>query len=366
VTNPSRYSFLDLFRGLVVLLMIELLHGITAPAFLFGAGFTFAIASQRRWDQLTRITPAFLRRIWRAVLIILIGYALHLPYFSLTKTLTEATALEWRELLAFDVLQSIGVSLIFLRILVLIVRQERLFLLLAGFFAVAVIYTTPLVWNESLGETLSPAVLMALNGLSGSYFPLFPNAAFLLAGVVVSWSFLRHAEQGTEAHFMVQLFTGGALAIVGSLFLDALPFHMYARYDFWYTSPNYFWMKLGGLAIILSTLWFLESHVRHAPERDIWMPRWLIILGVESLLVYVLHSLLLYGSVLNPYMNMKVLLGTQLSVGESLMAFVALLSSMILAAWGWRYLKKEHPALMTGIVWWMGIVFTIEFLRRPY
>jgi uncharacterized membrane protein len=137
--GAGRYRFLDLYRGIIVLFMLEghvirellsadikatylfslheIFHGVTAPGFLFGAGFTFAIATQRRWEQSLTFTPGFFRRVWRALLLILIGYALHFPFLSLQKTLNEATSTQWNTFLLFDVLQCIGIGLLLLRLL---------------------------------------------------------------------------------------------------------------------------------------------------------------------------------------------------------------------------------------------------------
>lgn len=344
----------------------ELFHGITAPAFLFSAGFTFAIATQRKWEEMITLSGGFLRRIWRAILVIVVGYLLHIPFLSLTKTLAEASTGQWREFLAFNVLQCIGVSLLFLRLLVFTVRKERVFLIVASLIGLAIVYATPLVWMKEVTDALPRGIAMAINGLDGSYFPIFPYSAFLFGGAVLSWQFLRSAQVGREAVFMTRLFLGGMGLIVVGFVFDALPFQTYGQYDFWTTSPNFFWMKFGTLAMIMSSLWFLEGRVRHDEKRDIWMPRWLTILGVESFFVYVLHLIVLYGWAGNPSFNLSAWWALQLSVTESVAVFVGLTIAMWIAAAAWRYLKREHTVLWRGILWWMGITFGIHFLKSPY
>ncbi len=388
MSKPGRYEFLDLYRGLIVLFMLqghvfralldpsarsteafrlhELFHGITAPGFLFSAGFTFAIATQRRWEHLLSFSPVFWRRAWRAVLIILVGYALHVPFLSLAKTLTDSTDLQWREFLAFNVLQCIGFTLLFLRLLLVALRSERSFLFTTAAVTIAIVMTTPLVWNENVQQALPAAVAMALNGLSGSYFPLFPNAAFLLAGALISWQFLRYVQRSDERRFMSWLLLAGLISIGSGFVFDAFPFSLYPNSDFWTTSPNFFLMKLGGLAVLLSLLWFFENHVAHPSEHDPWIPRWLVTVGVESLFVYVAHLIALYGWAAHPSFNMEAVWGEKLSAVESFLAFVALTGLMVVTALGWRRLKKNHPVLMQGVYWWMGVTFVVEFLTRSY
>lgn len=388
MSKPGRYEFLDLYRGLVVVFMLqghvfrallepsaqateafrlhEIFHGITAPAFLFSAGFTFAIATQRRWDELIRFSPAFFRRVWRAILIVLMGYALHLPYFSLTKTLTEATDAQWREFLAFNVLRCIGLTLLFLRLLLVVLRSERRFLFATGFSAVLIVAMTPLVWDQRVEQMLPPAVAMAVSGLSGSYFPLLPNSAYLLGGTLISWQFLRYAQEGREQQFMRWLLLSGILLIgVGFLF-DAIPCTIYPYSDFWTTSPTYVLIKFGTLSAALSLLWFFENRLTHQAVRDIWMPRWLTTLGIESLFAYVVHLILLYGWAPHPSFNMEAFWGMQLSPFEAFLAFVGLTLLIVGLSLGWHWLKRNHPILMQGLYWWVGITFTVEFITREY
>jgi acyltransferase len=388
VSKPGRYDFLDLFRGLVVLFMLqghvfrallesslqgteafrlhEIFHGITAPAFLFSAGFAFAIATQRRWNDLIRFSPIFFRRVWRAVLIVIMGYALHLPFFSLAKTVTESTEAQWHEFLAFNVLRCIGVTLLFLRFLLLIVRKERSFLFSSCAAAIIIVGVTPFVWDHRVEHLLPPALAMAVSGHSGSYFPLFPNSAYLLSGMLVSWGFLRFAQQGKEKQFMHWLYASGFLFVGAGFLFDALPFSIYPNADFWTTSPTYVLIKFGALCSALSLLWFLENRPPHRGSRDIWMPRWLTTLGIESLFAYVVHLMLLYGWAPHPSLNMEAFWAGRLSTVESFIAFVGLTAVVVGLSMIWHRLKRNHPILMQGLYWWMGITFGVEFLTRDY
>jgi uncharacterized membrane protein len=388
VSTPQRYQFLDLYRGLIVLFMLEghvvrallqpavqatpafelheIFHGITAPGFLFGAGFTFAIATQRKWDELSTWSAGLLRRLWRMVLLVATGYLLHIPYFSLRKTIAESTPEQWDTVLAFDVLQCIGVTLFFLRLLFVIVRSETMFLSVVAALLAVIVAGTPLAWEPASTESLPRWLAMAVQGRQGSVFPLFPYAAFIFAGVLVSWEFLRFAERGNEAKFMKLLaFSGVGLVVSGSVW-DILPYQLYPSYDFWFTSPAYVLIRLGILVLLLAGLWFFEAHVRHRERHDLWMPRWLITLGVESLFVYIVHLVILYGWVVNADQNLEEWWGLRLTLGESILVFIALTLVLALAARLWHYAKKRHPILMQGVYWWLGLVVVWELVSRPY
>jgi len=344
----------------------EIFHGVTAPGFLFGAGFTFAIATQRRWEQTVIFSFSFFRRVWRAIALICIGYALHFPFLSLQKTLLVATPTQWDAFLLFDVLQCIGLGLLLMRLLVILLKQEKLFMAALAMLLLSVVYLTPLFWLSALQSALPRAVSSACNGLTGSPFPLFPFGGFLLAGACVSWIFLRAAQGGREEICIRWLmFTGGLLVLIGVLF-DAAPFQTYAEYMFWSTSPNYFWIRLGVLLLMLGALWYLEDLFATQGGSFTWMPAWLTVLGRESLFVYIAHLLILCGWVVNVEFNLRWWWGTKLNIAEAVFVFGGLTLTMIPASFAWRYLKKNHHLLMNGVFWWMGVCIAWSFLFNPY
>ncbi len=388
IEGKGRYGFLDLYRGIIVIFMLEghvlrelltpelrstqfftiheIFHGITAPGFLFGAGFAFAIATLRRWEQATTLNYSFFRRSWRAIILIFMGYVLHVPFLSIQKTSSLATPEKWNELFLFDVLQCIGFSLLAMRLLLVIVNKEKLFIASLIFFLFGIVYSTPFFWNEQFSASLHPALASALNGLKGSPFPLFPYAGFLLAGTGVSWLFLRAVQSEKEHIFIKRLLLIGIFFIIAGYTLDSLPFKTYSDYSFWYTSPNYFWIRLGFLFILLSILWYIEDFIASHRNSALWTPKWLTILGVESLFVYIVHLLILYGWVTNTNVNLRQFASNQLDYTLSTIIFIAMTLFLIYASFAWRYLKKNHPILMKGIFTWMGFYLIWSLLFSLY
>ncbi len=385
--GKGRYDFLDLFRGIIVLFMIEghvvrelltpelraakffafheIFHGITAPGFLFSAGFTFAIAAQKKWKEAVTLNTNIFRRIWRAVILVLIGYALHLPYLSLEKTLHEATPDQWNAFFAFDVLQCIGIGILLLRLLLLVVKREDVFIASLCALTLAVVYASPFFGSGSFAR-LPLFFSSAFNTSTGSPFPLFPFLGFLFAGAFVSWVFLRSAQSGKEASFMRWTFGGGIFLLVVGYCLDSFPLRTYTVYNFWSTSPNYFLMRLGILFLMLSVLWFFEDIFASKTPSSNRALRWLAMLGMQSLFVYIAHLLVLYGWVVNPEWNLRHWFGGNSGMYTSLLVSFFLICSMIPAAFAWRYLKINHPILTAGLLWWMGFSLAWSFLFHPY
>ena len=377
----GRYVFIDLFRTIIILLMLEghvlrqflpamaresgpfflheIFHGITAPAFLFGAGLTFVISSHRRWTEFHRWSDELRRRLRRIVMIFLIGIFLHLPYFSFRKTLLESTPFDALVLFQSDVLTCISAGLFILHALLFFFRSEDRFHGAVVSLLVSVVLLTPVVWDVDFLH-FTPVLLAQLsNSLHGSPFPLFPFLAYLFAGVAVSRKFIVAAEAGSVPRFMKKLTAGGALAVAGGLFLAAVPFSFYRTYDFWYTSPSYFLVRFGLLLLIAAGVW------RIARSLEGRGPRFLVI-GRESLFVYVLHLLLLYGSVVNPRLNLVGLLPAEFGLAGCIAVFAALSGAMFAAALGWQALRSKHPAAYRLTQAALGAGVLLLFFLRDY
>lgn len=380
----TRYQFLDVYRGIVVLLMIqghivrellegaaqgtelfrmhELFHGITGAGFLFGAGITFGISAQVRWDEYLTFTPALWKRLKKIVLLLGIAYALHLPFLSLSKTLTDATAEDWASLWSFDVLQCIGFGLLILQILVFVIRKEQWFTISLALLTLVAAGSAPVVWRE--GRGLPAFLSSALTGTGGSFYPLIPNAAFLFAGAFVSYEFLRSVRRGTEEQFIRRLAIAGVGLPIAALILEALPIQVYQSSDYWSTSPGFLLIKLGGISLLMSGAWHLgrAGFVRRHPR----IQSWLVILGVESLFVYVVHLILLYGSVLNPNVSVSRMWFQSMNWSSTFAVAAGFSVLMFLAAWLWNVFKNSHPVLAKGLIWWMGTTLVVEFVTRQY
>ncbi len=381
--NP-RYKFLDVYRGIIVVLMIEghvvreflrdtlqdttafrlheLLHGITGPGFLFGAGITFGLTAQIRWKKYLSFSPEFLRRMKKIILLLGIAYTLHLPFLSLSKTLNHATADEWTRLWNFDVLQCIGFGILILQLTVLIIRKERWFVFSLAVLMVGALYAAPWVWNQA--ASMPQILSAALTGFTGSTYPLLPNVMFLFAGSLVSYEFLRFVKAGREVQFIKRLAVAAVCLHALGFVMDRLPFESYAPYDYWSVSPNFFLIKMGGICLVMCGAWLVST--RAAGQRAEWVIGGLIVLGVESLFVYVVHLIGLYGSVVNPNVNLSAWLAPNMNWIDAGGLAAAFAGTMWLAARFWNSLKRSHPVLVPGLTWWMGTVLVVEFVTRRF
>ena len=161
-----RYISADLLRGLVIIIMIEVhvfnaflipelrqsgwfgilnfINGLVAPSFLFVSGFAFQVSSGNKLDEMRNFGKAFWKKTSRIFQIIIIGYALHLPFFPLSKIINEATPQLLESFIAVDVLQCIGVGLLFLFSTRLLIKSDKIYhsFLLASLVVVTFISPT--------------------------------------------------------------------------------------------------------------------------------------------------------------------------------------------------------------------------------
>ena len=68
----------------------------------------------------------------------MLGYSMRIPVHSLWRDLPGAGPEAWRSFLQFDVLQTIGFTLIILQLLVLVLRTPRRLATVAGLLAVGI------------------------------------------------------------------------------------------------------------------------------------------------------------------------------------------------------------------------------------
>jgi hypothetical protein len=379
--SQGRYLFIDLYRSFVILLMLEghlfrsllpssvqqsdafqlheFIHGLTAPAFLFGAGLTFVISTRKRWLSYHHWGQPLILRIRRFLLVIMLGCALHLPYFSLQKILNQGTPADIFQMFQFDVLHTIGIGLLSLHALIAFFRTESRFYGLVLTTIIAVCFLTPLVWDIDLIRLLPVPLAQMFNGNHGSPFPLFPYVGFLYVGVIVSWEFLVAVEQKRVQQFMSTVFFLGAVAVFLGVMLDLLPVQVYPTYNYWYTSPNYFLVRGGALMMLAAIFWFISRRWKTVG------PGWTV-LGRESLFVYVVHLVVLYGSVINPAFNLQAVLGGRMPLPGVAGLFLLFVTSMILCASGWSKLKRDHPRWYRAVQILGGVIFLSVFLIRKF
>jgi uncharacterized membrane protein len=324
----QRIAYLDWMRGLACVLMFQThcydswldaaarntkfdqysqIGGtLPAPLFLFLAGISVALVTDRQRQK--GATPNAIARttLLRGAQILAYAYLFRLQEFLLGQPWSP-----WTDLLRVDVLNIIGLSLIFLaglcRVAAIgvgtpsiapranaILRARSI--ALAASVAAAVAMLTPPLWTTHRLSWLPWYLESYINGVhlynkpQAWLFPLFPWAAFAFAGLAIGFFLLSPWSLRNHVTAVSLIGAAAATFYVAAQWFDARPRQLYAVYDFWHTSPDFFLMRLSVVMgiVLLSYLW-----CRWGPGQWGFSP--LIELGQASLLVYWVHIEFVYG-----------------------------------------------------------------------
>ncbi len=333
-------------------------RGFTAPMFLFISGFAFIVATSKYWEEYRSFTLRLRKRLSKMGLLLVIGYALHFPFFSFSKILDATGPAELEHLLQVDVLQCLAVCILFMHLLIFILPSPRAFIATLASVAAVIVLASPIVWAYDFGPFLSHVVSPYLNQQQVSLFPIFPYGGFLYAGVVAGYFFRRAKADGRDREFFLRLTWGGAFAIVAAILIDRLPVSVYPMHDFWKTSPNFFLIRVGVIALIASFFFTIARHISGIPARQ------LVLLGQTSLLVYAIHLIVVYGSPVNR--GLLQLIGQTLPLVQALMYAAGVLLAMLLLAHAWTYAKTHHELPLRLVQYGFASSLLYLFFTQPY
>lgn len=366
-----RYTFIDLLRGWSIILMIEphvfntfllpelkqtgwfgvvsFINGLIAPAFLFVSGFVFEISSGSKLDDMRKFKFPFWKKLWRIISIILIGYALHLPYKSLSKIINKATPEQLQQFYSVNVLHCIGVGLLVLFVLRLIIRSDKIYHYTLIGLTIVVTAVSPMFWKTEFTTFLHPVFANYFNRLNGSLFPVFPWLNFILAGAIFSKYFLAAAAKDKEKKFI------SAVTLIGIIMLFSGHLFYSGIFPEYLTSilpnPVFFIERLGYVLFFTAVCWYYNNWRNVTKSFVLDASR-------ESLLIYWLHLLVIYSSTFGK--SLANYLGPNLNLIECIGVTLALMVLMILVAKLWVWTKMKFPKYATKTAWAIvGILFMI-------
>lgn len=377
--SPGRIQCIDFMRGFAVIVMVvghsidsvlsiderttalfrlhDAVRGFTAPLFLFVSGFAFSVATERKWATYLSLSTPTLKRFGNIVLLLIIGYALHSPFFSLNKILFEANLQEYMQFFQVDVLHCVAISLLLLHLIIFVTRTPRAFALSTLGVAAAIIVATPIVWSVDFAPLISSVLSPYFNQQQLSIFPLFPYASYLLAGAVTGHFFLEANRKKREGIFFLRVVLWSGSFVIGALVLDIIPISIYPAHDYWKASPLFILIRFGIVLLIVAGFWA----TRRIPPVA---ARQLTLLGQASLFVYVFHLVLVYGSAANN--GLAQVLGQTLVYHEALLVALLVLAVVIVIVHVWHYLLtyRYFPARFAQALT-VGTLFFYFFIN-PY
>jgi len=367
-----RYTFIDLLRGWAIIIMIEVhvfnafllpelkqtdwfgiltfINGLVAPGFLFVSGFAFQVSSGSKLDDMRKFKSSFWKKLWRYFSIILIGYALHLPFYSLSKVLNKSTSEQLQAFFAVDVLHCIGVGLLILFALRLIIRSDKIYHYTLIVLTFLVMVISPLFWKLEFTNYFHYLFANYFNRLNGSLFPVFPWINFILVGAIFAKYFLDADNKKNENKFIKgTTIIGVVMLLSGHFFYSGLfPDNLTSIIP----HPVFFIERLEYVFVFTTLCWYFNKwrNVKRSFVLDA---------SRESLLIYWLHLTIIY-SMLWGKKNLANIIGQNLNVWESIAATLVLMTLMILIAKVWGWTKMKFPKYAGKFAWGVvGVLFII-------
>jgi acyltransferase len=353
--QSNRIQFLDLMRGFAVIVMVmghsidavlttevrstagfqlyTAMRGFTAPLFFFVAGFAYMAATNKKWDELRVLGMPALKRLTKIGLLFVIGYALHFPFFSFEKILTQSQPEDLARFFQADVLHCMAASLLMLQIALFVTPTKRLFALIILWVGVIIAFVSPWVWAIDFAPILSPVLAPYFNQIHPSLFPIFPFASFLFLGVAVGHFYLEARNNGSESAFIQRLWILASAAIASGILFDLLPFSFFPAHDYWKSSPYWFLVRIGVVALV-SLFCYSMKGLPATIEKN------LVLLGQASLLIYTTHLVVVYGSAANSGLMQTI--GHTLAPHLAIAIGAAVLLCMLLLTHAWNYICNNH------------------------
>lgn len=306
----ARRSYIDVLRGVAVLIMIEahvidswtraadraspgfgellILGGLGAPLFLFLAGVGVAMSAgskARRSGDPAAAARAVRKRGWQI-------FALAFVFRFQSYILSNAPA--WT-MLKVDILNIMGPTIVVAAALWAAARGPRRRVAAFALVAAAIVLATPPLRQIAVLATLPDSLEGYLRPIPGlTNFTFFPWAAFVMAGAIAG--VILDAARTREADRRANLALGaaGAVLTVAAYQASFLP-PLHPSSAFWTTSASFFCLRLGLMVVALAVAWLWEQRPsagrRFSPVQ---------LMGRTSLFIYWIHVELVYGLVSRP------------------------------------------------------------------
>jgi uncharacterized membrane protein len=309
-------------------------RGATAPIFLTVSGILFALTMRRSPSGAMDTAQAHQRVRWGGILM-LIGYLLVFPASNVLD-LPDVRTEGWRLFFQANILQLNAVALSMVTAVALATKTVRGRKLAFFGIAAAILACTPFV-NHLSWFSIVPEFLGAfLSYEHGSYFPIFPYAAYMFFGAGIGTLLKEYPKhEHLPALRSIALKTASALALAGLLMLFAEPgmFSFYNELNILQSFPAVVLLREAGVMFLVAL--FCGVRISNGRTREL-IELW----GKQSLTIYVIHLLLLFGP---PWIQ---------SIGHWYPKALSLALSALIAV-----------VVVTGT---LGIVVAIDRLQKNY
>lgn len=359
--KKNRIIFIDLMRAFAVIQMVQghtvdvllapelrtdqnlaysiwlFMRGMTAPIFMFTAGTTFAYLFRLVQEPFEK-NPRVWKGIKRFALLLFIGYLLRYPTSTIID-FSSVTEFQWRIFFAVDVLHLIGFGILFILIFAFLSEKTKLGDYLV-FIAAALIFFLPadafqkIEWINYLPHPIASYFYTG----TGSQFPLFPWAGYVLLGGALGSYLAKNPLVFKSPKFSLVLTLIGLLLFFVSYIGGDVAGYFGYTLDRSSTSILTISFRLGFVLLLNALVSFISISVET-------IPRIIILVGRNTLLIYVIHLMILYGSAWNRGLNFY--WGKSLYAPQTISIALAMVVTMTTMVWLINKLRIRNKELVT-------------------
>ena len=257
-------------------------RGITAPVFFTISGLVFLyllLKANQKGDDTVRIRKG----LSRGFMLLLIGYALRIPFFSWLKGQFDTY------FLVVDVLQCIGLSLLLTISFYYISRKNSHVLSVLLFTIGCVIFLCEPLYRDLTLPNVPIVFSNYLSKANGSVFNIIPWFGYVAFGGFLATIFFRSSQSKRfKTTMIISFFTIGIFLLWFStdtlhILYDGTHIQLFedaANY-------NYLFLRLGNVLVYFGTFYLFERFMKQSIVTKI---------GEKTLNIYVVHFVIIYGS----------------------------------------------------------------------
>ena len=314
--KKHRIIFIDLMRAFAVFQMVQghtidmlladnfrnyndpvfatwyFMRGMTAPIFMFTAGTVFTYLFRLVNEPFAK-NPRVKKGIRRGLLLVFLGYLIRFPTWNIFK-LSEISEYSLNTFLAVDVLQLIGFGLF--AVLVLLYLSEKFRVndyFVFSLAALLIFIVSPTFFKIEWSNFLPQGIAGYFYSGTGSLFPFFPWAGYVIAGGVLGAYLAKHPMVFKSARFSGWLAVTGVSLIIISIIISYLSKLLGSDESVNSATTSLIFFRVGFVVLLNSAVSYISLKANS-------IPKLIVLIGRNTLMIYVVHLLILYGSAWNP------------------------------------------------------------------
>jgi fucose 4-O-acetylase-like acetyltransferase len=313
-------------RGSSPFMLTQFIGGMPPAVFLFLVGVTLAFLMESRERQ---GLPAG-SRMWAAIR--RAGYLFGIAFlFRLQLWAFGLPGSRLADLFRVDVLNAMGFAILAMSGLAVFRTADRV--RMGAILGLFIAFAAPVV--SSANWSWLPGLLKTYLVPDSLAFGFFPWGAFVAFGISAG-SVIRLVRREQLDRVMQWAALLGLALILAARFCGDLPYSLYTSSDFWLNGPWLILIKLGVLLLILPAAYLWTQY--GAPQGWSWVRQF----GTTSLLVYWVHTELVYGRWL--YIWKERLTPSQTACAALGVILLMLMLSVLKT--NWKHLRLPRPAVL--------------------